>query len=115
MTKGASSFSIKNWSDEDKPREKLAQKGRSALSNAELIAILLLTGTKGKSVIELAQILLKENNLSQLATFSLEAFTKQSGIGRDKAATLIADIAPTYFVAISALVAAFFGADALRK
>jgi len=48
MQQKSSSFSIKNWSDDDKPREKLVHKGSSVLSNAELIAILIGSGTKMK-------------------------------------------------------------------
>lgn len=84
------SFKIKELPIDDRPREKLLLKGVQNLSDAELIAILLRTGTKGHSVVEVAQTLLKENNLSVLASKSVESFTKYNGIGRDKAATLSA-------------------------
>ncbi len=76
---------------DDRPREKLLIKGAQSLSDAELIAILLRTGTKGKSVIEIAQeFMLKHRNLAIAATNSVESFIKSSGIGKDKAATLAA-------------------------
>lgn len=84
------SFKIKELPVDDRPREKLLLKGVQNLSDAELIAILLRTGTKGQSVVEVAQKLLNENNLSVLASKSVESFTKYNGIGRDKAATLSA-------------------------
>lgn len=84
------SFKIKELPVDDRPREKLLLKGVQNLSDAELIAILLRTGTRGQSVVEVAQTLLKENNLSVLASKSAESFTKHNGIGRDKAATLSA-------------------------
>lgn len=52
-------ISIKNWADDDKPREKLAHQGRTSLSNAELIAILLSNGTKNKSALDLAREILQ--------------------------------------------------------
>jgi len=66
-------------------------KGAQNLSDAELIAILLRTGTKGKSVIEIAQEFInKHGNLAIAATNSVESFIKNLGIGKDKAATLAA-------------------------
>lgn len=66
-------------------------RGAQSLSDAELIAILLRTGKKGKSVVSIAQEMInQEKNLSMLATKSLASFQKTAGIGRDKAATLIA-------------------------
>ncbi|MCB0731238.1 MAG: DNA repair protein RadC [Ignavibacteriae bacterium] len=81
---------VKDLPFDDRPREKLILKGPQSLSDSELIAILLRTGTKGKSVVELAQMLLNENNLAILATRSVESFTKSNGIGKDKAATIAA-------------------------
>ncbi len=81
---------VKDLPIDDRPREKLILRGAQSLSNSELIAILLRTGTKGKSVIEVAQTLLRQNNLALLATKSIESFTKSDGIGKDKAATLVA-------------------------
>ncbi|MCB9206192.1 MAG: DNA repair protein RadC [Ignavibacteriales bacterium] len=81
---------VKDLPFDDRPREKLILKGPQSLSDSELIAILLRTGTKGKSVVELAQMLLNEDNLAILATRSVESFTKSNGIGKDKAATIAA-------------------------
>lgn len=81
---------VKDLPLDDRPREKLILRGAQNLSDAELIAILLRTGTKGNSVIEVAQKLLAEDNLALLASKSVEAFTKSNGIGKDKAATLVA-------------------------
>ena len=66
-------------------------RGPQNLSDAELLAILLRTGMKGKSVLTIAQeIINKEKNLSNLASRSLDSLTKEAGIGKDKAATLLA-------------------------
>lgn len=81
---------VKELPIDDRPREKLVLRGAQNLSDAELIAILLRTGKKGTSVIELSQTLLQDNNLALLATKSTEYFTKITGIGKDKAATLSA-------------------------
>jgi len=65
--------------------------GSQNLSDAELLAILLRTGTKGNSVISIAQKMVKnDGDLSKIATRTLESLTKESGIGKDKAATLLA-------------------------
>ncbi len=81
---------VKDLPLDDRPREKLLLRGAGSLSDSELIAILLRTGTKGKSVIEIAQSILSKGNLATLATNSVESFTKINGIGKDKAATLAA-------------------------
>jgi DNA repair protein RadC len=82
---------VKDIPIDDRPREKLLFRGPQNLTDAELIAILLRTGTKGKSVISIAQeIINRENNLAQLAVKSSSDLIKTSGIGKDKAATLIA-------------------------
>jgi DNA repair protein RadC len=76
---------------EDRPREKLSLRGAQNLTDAELLAILLRTGSKGKSVIQIAQELIKKNgNLAVLASNSFSQMTKNFGIGNDKAATLLA-------------------------
>ena len=66
-------ISIKNWADDDKPREKLAHQGRTSLSNAELIAILLSNGTKNKSALDLAREILQlaDNDLNKLSKMSV--------------------------------------------
>jgi len=82
---------VKDLPLDDRPREKLLLRGAQNLSDAELVAILLRTGKKGKSVISIAQeILIKEGNLSSLASKSIESLVKNEGIGNDKAATLLA-------------------------
>jgi DNA repair protein RadC len=85
---------IKAWSDEEQPREKLIKKGRAAMSNAELIAILLSTGTSNKSALDLAvDILNKGNNdIRNLATWTIKDFCKVDGIGLAKAATIVSAI-----------------------
>jgi len=66
-------------------------RGAQSLTDAELVAILLRTGTKGKSVLEVAQELIQKNsNLANLAMQSIESLQKSLGIGKDKAATLVA-------------------------
>jgi DNA repair protein RadC len=86
--------SIKNWKEDEKPREKLLKHGKQALSDAELIAILLGTGTKEKSAIDLARalLLLGQNNLNELARLSVKDLCKVNGIGPAKAITIIAAI-----------------------
>ncbi|MCH7773086.1 MAG: DNA repair protein RadC [Bacteroidetes bacterium] len=82
---------VKDLPLDDRPREKLILRGPQNLSDAELLAILLRTGMKGKSVLTIAQeIINKEKNLSNLASRSLDSLTKEAGIGKDKAATLLA-------------------------
>lgn len=84
-------LTIKELPLDDRPREKLILRGAQSLSDAELIAILLRTGSKGKSVLIVAQELINlYGNLSLLASKSLQTLTKNIGIGKDKAATLIA-------------------------
>ena len=73
-------FKVKDLPYDDRPREKLIDRGAQNLSEAELLAILLRTGVKGKSVIELAQLLLSKNKLALLASKSPEFFTKTQGI-----------------------------------
>ncbi len=87
-------LSIKSWDIEDRPREKLDIKGPSTLSTAELIAILLRTGTAEKTSVDLAKHLMDKvnNNLNNLAKLSLKDMTKIKGIGKAKAITLIAAI-----------------------
>lgn len=84
-------LTVKELPFDDRPREKLLLRGAQNLSDAELIAILLRTGKKGKSVLEISRELINsERNLAVLATRSVESLTKISGIGNDKAATLAA-------------------------
>lgn len=76
---------------DDRPREKLLLRGAHNLSDAELVAILLRTGKKGKSVITISQEVMKsEGNLAVLASKSLSSLMNIEGVGKDKAATLLA-------------------------
>ena len=87
-----SSTSIKNWAEDDRPREKLLAKGASSLSDSELLAILINIGNKNKSAVELAREVLKlgKNNLNELGKLSIHEMTKIKGIGPAKAITLTA-------------------------
>jgi DNA repair protein RadC len=86
------SLTIKEWAAEDRPREKLLLKGKVALSDAELIAILLGTGTTSFSAVDLAKKILQttSNNLDKLAKLSVKDLTKVKGIGEAKAITIVA-------------------------
>ena len=92
MQQKSSSFSIKNWSDDDKPREKLLHKGRSVLSNAELIAILIGSGTKNETAVALSKRILAStnNNLNELGKVSIKQLMKFKGIGEAKAVSIAA-------------------------
>ena len=82
---------VKDLPLDDRPREKLMLRGVQNLTDAELLAILLRTGTKGLSVITVAQNLINgQGNLAVLASKPLKILTQNAGIGNDKAATLIA-------------------------
>lgn len=86
------SLNIKSWSPEDRPREKLLLKGTSALSEAELIAILIGSGTANMSAVEVAKKILLQggNNLNDLAKLSVKDLMKIKGIGEAKAITIVA-------------------------
>lgn len=83
---------IKDWAEDDRPREKLVQKGRKALSDAELLAILIGSGSKEKSAVQLSKDLLcySRNNLSEFSKRSISDLCKFKGIGEAKAITIIA-------------------------
>jgi DNA repair protein RadC len=84
--------SIKDWAEEDRPREKLLLKGRHSLTDAELLAILISTGISGMSALDLAKLLLSKanNSLNELAKFSVEEIKKAAkGIGDAKAITIV--------------------------
>jgi DNA repair protein RadC len=90
-TSESKKFTVKELPPDDRPREKLLLRGPQSLSDAELVAILLRTGKKGKSVIDIARELISaEGNLAMLATKTVASLQKISGIGKDKAATLAA-------------------------
>ena len=83
---------IAEWSEEDQPREKLRDKGTQALSNAELLAILIGSGTSGVSAVELMQKILKacNNNLNTLGKMTIQELCAYNGIGEAKAITILA-------------------------
>lgn len=86
------SFTIKNWAEGDRPREKLLQKGREFLSDAELMAILIGSGSKNESAVEVCKKLLfkAEDNLNELGRFSVKQLMEVKGIGEARALTIIA-------------------------
>ncbi|MCF4102250.1 DNA repair protein RadC [Gillisia sp. M10.2A] len=86
------SLTIKNWALEDRPREKLLEKGRMALTDAELIAILIGSGNTKESAVELSKRILTstQNNLNSLGKLSVSQLTSFKGIGEAKAITIIA-------------------------
>lgn len=88
----ATSFTIKHWAEGDRPREKLLQKGREFLSNAELLAILIGSGSRNESAVELCQKILGKagNNLNELGRFSVKDLMENKGIGEAKALTIVA-------------------------
>lgn len=92
MPEQSSSFSIKNWSQDDRPREKLLHKGKSTLSDAELVAILIGSGSRDESAVALCKRILasSNNNLSQLGKLSINQLMTFKGIGEAKAITIIA-------------------------
>lgn len=86
-------LTLKDWSDEDKPREKLIVKGKKELSNAELLAILLGSGSVGQSAVELAKEILRnhDNYLSLLSRRSVSDLVRDyKGVGEAKAVTIVA-------------------------
>jgi len=85
-------YSIKQWAKDDRPREKLLNKGPAALSNSELIAILINNGSKQKSAVELAQEVLRlgKDNLNELGKMSVRELMKVKGIGEAKAISVVA-------------------------
>ncbi len=86
------STSIKNWAADDRPREKMIAKGAEALSNSELIAILINNGSKEKTAVDLAKEILKLgfDNLNELGKLNIKDFEKIKGIGKAKAITIAA-------------------------
>ena len=85
-------FPITNWSEDDKPREKLMLKGKSALSDAELIAILIGSGSRSESAVDLSKRILAsvDNNLNALGKLSITQLMTFKGIGEAKAISIIA-------------------------
>jgi DNA repair protein RadC len=86
-------LSIKSWAEEDRPREKLLLKGKGALSDAELIAILLRTGVVGSSALDIARKILNKvgGNLDDLGKLTVNDIKKlEKGLGETKSITLVA-------------------------
>ncbi|HMM11253.1 MAG TPA: DNA repair protein RadC [Bacteroidales bacterium] len=83
---------IKNWSEADKPREKMLLKGKDSLSDAELIAILIGSGNRNESAVELSRRILSSvsDNLTELSRLSVNDLMKFRGIGDAKAITIVA-------------------------
>lgn len=92
MEENTGTFSIKYWAEDDQPREKLMFKGKSALSDAELIAILIGSGSRNESAVELSKRILAsvDNNLNALGKQSLQQLMSFKGIGEAKAITIAA-------------------------
>ncbi len=91
MSAKQKSLSIKNWKEDDRPREKLVHKGKNSLSDAELIAILIGSGSREESAVHLAKRILTftNNNLNELAKLSVNDLMQFKGIGEAKAITVI--------------------------
>ena len=83
---------IHEWAEDDRPREKLLLKGKHSLSDAELIAILLGSGSKSESAVDLAKRILKasKDNLIELSKLSVKDLTNFKGVGEAKAISIIA-------------------------
>ena len=86
--------SIKDWADDDRPREKLLLKGKGALSDAELIAILIASGNRNESAVDLSKRILRSlgNNINKLGKLSVNDLMKFKGVGQAKAITIIASL-----------------------
>jgi DNA repair protein RadC len=83
-------FPIRHWSEDDRPREKLLLKGKAALSDAELIAILIGSGSRNESAVDLSKRILKsvDNNLNALGKSTINQLLQFKGIGEAKAITI---------------------------
>ena len=84
-------LTIKSWAIDDRPREKLVAKGKSTLSDAELIAILIGSGNRQESAVALSKRMLQsvDGNINELAKLSVEKLTTFKGIGEAKAISII--------------------------
>lgn len=92
MAEKTPTFSIKNWSQDDRPREKLRDKGKSVLSDAELLAILIGSGNRRESAVDLSKRIMSSvnNNLSPLGKLSIKQLMEFKGVGEAKAITIVA-------------------------
>lgn len=91
MTNYNSTLPIKSWAEDDRPREKLLNKGSGATSDAELVAILLGSGSRKKTALDLAKEILTsvDNNLGQLGRLGVQELTRFDGVGTVKALSII--------------------------
>ncbi|PCI06997.1 MAG: hypothetical protein COB73_08980 [Flavobacteriaceae bacterium] len=91
MDDKTSLFSIKHWNEDDRPREKLLRKGKAVLSDAELVAILIGSGNRSESAVDLSKRILASvgNNLNALAKLSVNNLIEFKGIGEAKAISII--------------------------
>jgi DNA repair protein RadC len=92
MENYTSSNPIRNWAEDDRPREKLVLKGRHSMSDAELLAILIGSGTRHESALDLAKTILRlaDDNLGELSKLSLPDLVKVKGIGHARAVSILA-------------------------
>ena len=83
---------IKSWAEEDRPREKLGAQGRRSLTDAELIAILIGSGSRNESAVDLSKRILHhyDNDLNKLGRASINELSNFKGIGEAKAISIIA-------------------------
>jgi len=91
MDRSSKKYSIKEWNKDDRPREKLLTKGKKSLSNAELIAILLGSGSRDANALDLAKSILQttNNSLSDFSRLEVRDFMRFKGVGPAKAVRLI--------------------------
>src|ERR1700761_4475249 len=92
MNQYENKITIKAWAEEDRPREKLSAQGRRSLSDAELIAILIGSGSRTETAVELSKRILHhyDNDLNKLGKASVNELSKFKGIGEAKAISIIA-------------------------
>lgn len=92
MDKYVNRVPIKNWAEDDRPREKLLLKGKNSLSDAELLALLLGTGNRNESALDVGKCILREvkGNLVELSRLGINDLTGFKGIGKAKAIIIIA-------------------------
>src|SRR5687768_4910650 len=92
MTDSKPPLGIKTWAEEDRPREKQKSKGRHVLTEAELIAILIGSGSRSETAVELSKRILSSagNNLNELSKLNVKELTKFKGIGEAKAISIVA-------------------------
>ena len=85
-------LTIKDWADDDKPREKLLAKGHQNLSDAELLAIIMGSGNRNETAVDLAKKILSQNNsnIAKVSKLSISDLMKYKGIGEAKAVSIIA-------------------------